>query len=120
GFVSNWYELCLRLATQTGGEARIHRLPVVAALAAALIRELGAQPGQPCWPSLEAVGMLCRTHLVDDSVSRRELTWSPQICAFEEALKPGAAPLREPEAAPAAAPARLPFRATSRRGRSRS
>jgi hypothetical protein len=53
------------------------------------------------------VDVIGKPHLLDDSHSRRELTWSPSVGSFEQAMPqmanwlselPGTVPVRQPEA----------------------
>ena len=86
GFDATWREL---LDTASAGlQIPIHVQPVpfdVAYLAAAA-RELTTSFGRSCWPNRYAVDAFGRPHLYDDSRSRRQLTWSPQVGSFSEAM----------------------------------
>jgi nucleoside-diphosphate-sugar epimerase len=115
GFTDTWHDLCVDLAASCGVPFRIGTVPYGLAYALAAARELLSQPGARCFPSRELVDMFARPRVVDDSISRRELTWSPQVGSFEEGrqyLPPHRR--RDGGEVTAVTPA------TSRRGRSRS
>lgn len=111
GFVSSWHALCEELAAERGVPGRVGYLPYGPTWLVALVRWLATGPGQRCWPTPEVVDLLAQGHLVDDSVSRRHLTWSPQICSFGEAAPIMSVPVPEVAVpavtAVAPAPARL-------------
>jgi hypothetical protein len=73
----------------------------------ALIAETTAARDAPVWPGVYAIDVIGKPHLVDDSYSRRELTWSPSVGSFEQLMPqmaawlselPGVEARREPEA----------------------
>ena len=42
--------------------------------------------GAVVWPGIYAVDVLAKPHYYDDSLSRRELTWSPSVGSFEQEM----------------------------------
>ncbi len=81
-------------------------LPYDLAYVRAVAAETTASRGAAVWPSVYAVDVIGKPHLVDDSHSRRELTWSPSVGSFEQAMPqmsawlselPGVIPGRQPE-----------------------
>jgi hypothetical protein len=38
------------------------------------------------WPGIYAVDVIGKPHYYDDSLSRRELTWSPSVGSFEQEM----------------------------------
>ncbi len=107
GFDATWRDLLESCARAAGVGADIVSLPYDIAYLRALAAEATAASGAPVWPGLYAVDVIGKPHQVDDSHSRRELTWSPSVGSFEQAMPqmanwlsglPGMAPLREPEA----------------------
>lgn len=114
GFTDTWHGLCADLAASCGLPLRIGTVPYGLAYALAAARELQSQPGARCFPSRELVDMFARPHVLDDSTSRRDLTWSPQVGSFEEGRQYLPPHRRRPgEVAQPVSPA------TSQRGRSR-
>ena len=107
GFDATWRDLLESCARAAGVGADIVSLPYDIAHLRALAVEATAASGAPVWPGLYAVDVIGKPHQVDDSHSRRELTWSPSVGSFEQAMPqmanwlsglPGMVPLREPEA----------------------
>jgi len=107
GFDATWRDLLESCSRAAGVSADIVNLPHDLAYVRALTAEAMASRGAPVWPSAYAVDVLGKPHLVDDSHSRRELTWSPSVGSFEQAMPqmsawlselPGVVPVREPEA----------------------
>ena len=47
---------------------------------------LRARGGQECWPNHYGLDMLAKNHVYDDSGSRRDLSWSPQVGSFDEGV----------------------------------
>jgi hypothetical protein len=87
--------------------ADIVNLPYDLAYIRALVAEAIASRGAPVWPNVYAVDVVGKPHQVDDSHSRRELTWSPSVGSFEQAMPqmagwlselPGVVPVRGSEA----------------------
>jgi nucleoside-diphosphate-sugar epimerase len=50
------------------------------------VREWRTPPGRECWPNRYVVDLLGRSHVLEDGISRRELSWSPTIGSFQEGL----------------------------------
>src|SRR5260370_6535946 len=48
--------------------------------------ETTAARGASVWPGVYAVDVMGKPHQVDDSYSRRELTWSPSVGSFEQEM----------------------------------
>ena len=86
GFDSTWRELLEVAIAELQVRVRIQPLPFDLAFLAAAARELTTGFGRSCWPNRYAVDAFGRPHLYDDSRSRRQLTWSPQIGSFAEAM----------------------------------
>jgi nucleoside-diphosphate-sugar epimerase len=117
GFTDCWHALCQELATSRRLPLRLGSLPYGVAYGLGVAMEWLTKPGTPCWPNSEVVAMLGEAHLVDDSASRRALTWSPRIGSFLDGRGYMPAGVAAP-ARPRARPARLAV--SARRGRSRS
>jgi dihydroflavonol-4-reductase len=107
GFDSTWRDLLESSARAAGVSADIVSLPHDLAYVRALAAEAMSSRGAPIWPSVYAVDVLGKPHQVDDSHARRELTWSPSVGSFEQAMPqmsawlselPGVVPARAPEA----------------------
>jgi nucleoside-diphosphate-sugar epimerase len=106
GFDATWLELLKAAAAAIGVPLRLRALPYELAFVDAAARELTTTPGGRCWPNRYAIEALGRPHLIDDSRSRRQLTWSPQIGSVEEAIGDVVRWYREPLVS--AQPGRLP------------
>ena len=91
GFDSSWRELVVSAARAVGFAAEISSLPYDLAYFRALGAETVAPEGSAAWPGLFTTDALGRTHMYDDSWSRRELTWSPSVGSFEQEM-PAMAP----------------------------
>ncbi len=107
GFDATWRDLLESCARAAGVSADIVNLPYDLAYVRALAAETTASRGAPVWPSVYAVDVVGKPYQVDDSYSRRELTWSPSVGSFEQAMPqmsgwlselPGVVPIRKPEA----------------------
>ena len=86
GFDSTWKE-CLELACRLLGiPCQLSSLPYDLAYLRALGDEILTPTGAPVWPGVYAVDVIAKPHFYDDSVSRRELTWSPSVGSFEQEL----------------------------------
>ena len=105
GFDATWRDLLESCARAAGIGAEIVNLPYDLAYLQAFAVEATAARGAAVWPGVYAVDVIGKTHLVDDSHSRRELTWSPSVGSFEQAMPqmaawlselPGAAAVGEP------------------------
>ena len=95
GFDATWRDLLESCARAAGVGAEIVNLPYDLAYVRALAAEATARRGEDVWPNVFAVDVMGKAHLVDDSVSRRELTWSPSVGSFEQAMPHMAAWLSE-------------------------
>ena len=108
GFDATWRDLLESSARAAGIGAEIVNVPYDIAYVRALAAETTAPRGEDVWPNVLAVDVMGKAHLVDDSVSRRELTWSPSVGSFEQAMPhmaswlselPGVEPYGRPEEA---------------------
>ena len=108
GFDATWRDLLESCARAAGIGAEIVSLPYDIAYVRALAAEATAPRGSVVWPNAFAVDVIGKPHQVDDSISRRELTWSPSVGSFEQAIPqmaswlselPGIVPLGRPEEA---------------------
>ena len=86
GFDSTWRDLLDTAAMELGFQAQVQPVPFDLAFMHALGRELATGFGRACWPNAYAVDAFGKPHLYDDSRSRRQLTWSPQVGSFAEAI----------------------------------
>lgn len=86
GFDGTWRELLESSARAAGFAADIGGLPYDLMYMRALATETVTAEGAVVWPGIHAVDMLGRTHLLDDSNSRRQLTWSPSVGSFEQEM----------------------------------
>lgn len=86
GFDATWADLLEAAAFGLNRGLRVWDLPYDLAYLAASVREMRTRVGHPCWPSCFTIDVLSKPHLVDDSRSRRELTWSPQVSTFDEGM----------------------------------
>ncbi len=107
GFDSTWRDLLESCARGAGIAAEVVSLPYDLAYLRALTAEATAARGAPLWPGVYAVDVIGKPHRVDDSHSRRELTWSPSVGSFEQLMPqmstwlselPGVEARRQPEA----------------------
>ena len=86
GFDASWRDLLESCARAAGVGAEIVSLPYYLANLQAMAAEMTAGRGTAVWPGTFAVEVIGKPHLVDDSHSRRELTWSPSVGSFEQAM----------------------------------
>ncbi len=86
GFNSTWRELLQSSARYTGKGAHINSLPYALAYLRAVATETVTPRGAVVWPGTFAVDAIGKPHRFDDSVSRRELTWSPMVGSFEQEM----------------------------------
>lgn len=114
GFDSSWRALVDSAIRAVDIPGTIVNLPYDLLYLRALAIETFAASGAVLWPGTQAVDVLGRTRLFDDSVSRRELTWSPSVGSFEQEMPQLTAWLRGLPEVAAALAARRP--ATSRQG----
>lgn len=90
GFDATWRDLIESSARAAGFVPDLGGLPYDLAYMRALATEAMTAEGAEIWPGTYAVDVLGRNHLVDDSKSRRQLTWSPSVGSFEQEM-PGMA-----------------------------
>jgi nucleoside-diphosphate-sugar epimerase len=86
GFDATWRDLLESCARAAGFAAEISGLPFRLAYARAQVTETMTGEGATVWPGTYSVDVIGRTHLLDDSTSRRQLTWSPSIGSFEQEM----------------------------------
>lgn len=86
GFDATWADLLDAAAYGLGLQLRIWEVPYDISYLGASLREMRTRVGQPCWPNCFTIDVLSKPHVVDDSRSRRELTWSPQVSTFDEGM----------------------------------
>lgn len=86
GFDATWRDLLESCTRAAGIGADIVSLPYDIAYLRALAAETTAANGAPVWPGVYAVDVIGKPHQVDDSQSRRELTWSPSVGSFEQMM----------------------------------
>lgn len=86
GFDSSWRVFLERAARAVDIPCSIGSLPYDLAYLRALGEEIVTSTGALVWPGLYAVDVMGKPHLYDDSVSRRELTWSPSTGSFEQEM----------------------------------
>lgn len=95
GFDGTWRDLLESAARSAGIGAEVFSLPYDFAYLRALAVEAVTPPGAVVWPGIYAVDVIGKPHQYDDSHSRRELTWSPVVGSFEQAMPQMAAWLSE-------------------------
>jgi nucleoside-diphosphate-sugar epimerase len=86
GFDATWRELMEIVAERLGVRLQVQAVPFDLALVHAAARELTTAAGKTCWPNPCAVDGFGKPHLYDDSRTRRQLTWSPQIGSLAEVV----------------------------------
>jgi nucleoside-diphosphate-sugar epimerase len=86
GFDSTWHEFLEVAAHALEIRCDIGSLPYDLAFLRGLGEEIVTSSGSPLWPGLYAVDVIGKPHQYDDSISRRELTWSPATGSFEQAM----------------------------------
>jgi nucleoside-diphosphate-sugar epimerase len=86
GFDATWRDLLESCTRAAGISAHIYSLPYDMAYLRALAVETLVAQGAAVWPGIYAVDVIGKPHLLDDSHSRRELTWSPSVGSFEQAM----------------------------------
>jgi nucleoside-diphosphate-sugar epimerase len=86
GFDATWRDLLESCTRAAGISAHIYSLPYDMAYLRALAVETLTAQGAPVWPGIYAVDVIGKPHMLDDSHSRRELTWSPSVGSFEQAM----------------------------------
>jgi nucleoside-diphosphate-sugar epimerase len=116
GIRGSWRELLLAAAaTLRVRRRRVGRGSYDLAYLGASSRLLRTHAGRTCWPTPFVADLLARPQLVEDSWSRRELSWRPQVATFEAGLVelPGWQPYAVPEAGAVAWPERAQRRLSS-------
>jgi nucleoside-diphosphate-sugar epimerase len=86
GFDASWRELLESASRAVGLGGTIVNLPYDLFYLRALAIETVTAPGAVVWPGAYAVDVLGRHHFFDDSLSRRQLTWSPSVGSFEQEM----------------------------------
>ena len=86
GFESTWREFLEQAADALGVSCEITSLPYDLTFLRGLGEEIVTPGGSPVWPGLYAVDVIGKPHQYDDSMSRRELTWSPATGSFEQEM----------------------------------
>jgi nucleoside-diphosphate-sugar epimerase len=86
GFASSWAELLRVAAVALRLPVRFAEVPYDFLYLQTAFREWSTPHGKVCWPNRYVVDLLGRSHLLEDGISRRELSWSPTIGSFEEGL----------------------------------
>jgi nucleoside-diphosphate-sugar epimerase len=84
GFDSTWRDLLESAARAAGFAPDIAGVPYDIAYLRALAAEATTPEGVVVWPGVFAVDVIGKSHLLDDSNSRRQLTWSPSVGSFEQ------------------------------------
>ncbi|HEY3195486.1 MAG TPA: NAD-dependent epimerase/dehydratase family protein [Candidatus Dormibacteraeota bacterium] len=95
GFDATWRDLLESSARVVGIAAEIWPVPYDLAFLRGLATEALTATGAQVWPGIFAVDAIGKPHQYDDSYSRRELTWSPAVGSFEQAMPQMAAWLTE-------------------------
>lgn len=86
GFDSTWRTLLESAAHAVGIEADILPIPSDLLYLRAMALEAITPSGAVVFPGVYAVDVLGKSHQYDDSLSRRELTWSPSVGSFEQEM----------------------------------
>lgn len=86
GFQSCWRDVIKSVAEGLRLPARIVEVPYDLAYLTATVRQWRTPPGQECWPNPYIVDLLGRSHLLEDGLSRRDLSWSPLVGSLAEAV----------------------------------
>jgi len=110
GFDSTWREFVESAARHLAIECSILSLPYDVVFINAMFREAVRPMGAIAMPNIYAVDAVGRPRYYDDSRSRRQLTWSPSVGSFDQAMPRLADWLAELAAKPTPPPA---LRATS-------
>ena len=86
GFDSTWRELLDLAADALGIRNQVAGIPYDLAFLRGLSEQMITPSGAVLWPGIYAVDVIGKPHLYDDSQSRRDLTWSPSVGSFEQAM----------------------------------
>jgi nucleoside-diphosphate-sugar epimerase len=84
GFDSSWRAFLELAARALDIPGNIVSLPYDLAFLRGVGEEMVTSTGALVWPGVYAVDVIGKPHLYDDSLSRRELTWSPSTGSFEQ------------------------------------
>ena len=85
GFTACWRDLFKIVVDAIRLPVRFVDVPYDIAYLRAAFREWRTPVGRERWPNRYAMDVLGRSHLLEDGLSRRELTWSPTIGSLDEA-----------------------------------
>ena len=86
GFDSTWRELLEVVARNVGVKCSLATMPYDLAFLTALIREVTIAPGAVSTLNLYELDAIGKPRYYDDSRSRRQLTWSPMVGSFDQAI----------------------------------
>lgn len=86
GFDASWHQFLELACDATDIPCVIGSMPYDLAFLRALGEEMVTPVGAVVWPGVYSVDVFGKPHFYDDSHSRRELTWSPSIGSFEQAM----------------------------------
>jgi nucleoside-diphosphate-sugar epimerase len=86
GFDSTWRELLEVLARNLGIKCSLATMPYDLAFLRALAREATIAPGAISTLNLYELDAIGKPRYYDDSRSRRQLTWSPAVGSFDQAI----------------------------------
>jgi nucleoside-diphosphate-sugar epimerase len=86
GFAATWADLFRVAATALKLPVRFVEAPYDLLYLRTALREWRTPHNRECWPNRYVVDVLGRSHLLEDGISRRELSWSPTIGSFEEGI----------------------------------
>jgi nucleoside-diphosphate-sugar epimerase len=86
GFDSSWAAYVELAARAVDMPCTLGSMPYDLAFLRALGEEIVTATGAVVWPGVYAVDVIGKSHLYDDSQSRRELTWSPSTGSFEQEM----------------------------------
>ena len=85
GFTACWRDLFKVAATALRLPVRFVDVPYDLVYLRTAFREWRTPEGAVCWPNRYVVDVIGRSHIIEDGLSRRELSWSPTIGSLEEA-----------------------------------
>lgn len=86
GFTSTWADLLRAAALALKLPVRFYEVPYDFLYLQTAVREWRTPHGRVVWPNRYVIDVLGRSHLLEDGISRRELSWSPTIGSFEEGM----------------------------------
>jgi nucleoside-diphosphate-sugar epimerase len=86
GFDASWRDLLESAVRAVGVGGTIVNLPYDLLYLRAVAAEAVTAPGAVVWPGTFAIDVLGKPHYYDDSLSRRQLTWSPSVGSFEQEM----------------------------------